>query len=129
MSEKVQKIVEQLKELTLIEAAELVKAIEETFGVSAAAPVAVAASPSAAAPAGGAQEEAKTEFDVVLESVPADKKIAVIKVVKTLTNTGLAEAKAIVEGAPKTILTGAKKEDAEKAKNELIAAGATVTLK
>jgi large subunit ribosomal protein L7/L12 len=110
-----------------VEAAELVKTLEEAWGVSAAAPVAVAAAGGgAAAPA----EEAKTEFDVVLVSVPADKKIATIKVVREIkTGLGLAEAKALVEGAPKAILEGANKEDAENAKKKLEETGSKVELK
>ena len=118
-------IIEALKEMTLLEASELVKDIEETFGVSAAAPVAVAA----AAPAeGGAAAEEKSDFDVVLEGF-GDNKIQVIKAVRELTNLGLKEAKEVVEGAPKAVLEGAKKEDAEAAKEKLEAAGAAVTLK
>lgn len=117
-------IVEALKEMTLLEASELVKAIEDTFGVSAAAPAAVVAGPAAAAPA----EEEKTEFDVVLEGF-GENKIQVIKVVRELTSLGLKEAKEVVEGAPKAVLEGAKKEDAEAAKEKLEAAGAAVTLK
>ena len=121
-----EEIIEALKEMTLLEASELVKAIEETFGVSAAAPVAaVAAAPAAGA---AAEEEEKTNFDVVLESF-GDNKIAVIKVVRALTSLGLKEAKEVVEGAPKAVLEGAKKEDAEAAKKQLEEAGATVTLK
>ena len=121
-----EEIVDALKEMTLLEASELVKAIEETFGVSAAAPVAaVAAAPAAA---GAAEEEEKTNFDVVLEGF-GDNKIAFIKVVRALTSLGLKEAKEVVEGAPKAVLEGAKKEDAEAAKKQLEEAGATVTLK
>ncbi len=121
-----EEIVDALKEMTLLEASELVKAIEDTFGVSAAAPAAaVAAAPAAA---GAAEEEEKTNFDVVLEGF-GDNKIAVIKVVRALTNLGLKEAKEVVEGAPKAVLEGAKKEDAEAAKKQLEEAGATVTLK
>ena len=113
-------IIDALKEMTLLEASELVKAIEDTFGVSAAA---------VAAPAAGAAEaEEKTEFDVVLEGF-GDNKIQVIKAVRELTNLGLKEAKEVVEGAPKAVLEGAKKEDAEAAKEKLEAAGAAVTLK
>ena len=120
-----EEIIEALKEMSLLEASELVKDIEETFGVSAAAPVAVAA----AAPAeGGAAAEEKTDFDVVLEGF-GDNKIAVIKVVRALTSLGLKEAKEVVESAPKAVLEGAKKEDAEAAKKQLEEAGATVTLK
>lgn len=117
-------IIDALKEMTLLEASELVKAIEDTFGVSAAAPAAVVAAP----PAGAAEAEEKTEFDVVLEGF-GDNKIQVIKAVRELTNLGLKEAKEVVEGAPKAVLEGAKKEDAEAAKEKLEAAGAAVTLK
>ena len=120
-----EEIIEALKEMTLLEASELVKDIEETFGVSAAAPAAVAV----AAPAeGGAAAEEKSEFDVMLEGF-GDNKIQVIKAVRELTNLGLKEAKEVVEGAPKAVLEGAKKEDAEAAKEKLEAAGAAVTLK
>ena len=119
-----EEIIEALKEMTLLEASELVKAIEDTFGVSAAAPAAVVAGPAAAAPA----EEEKTEFDVVLEGF-GDQKIQVIKVVRELTSLGLKEAKEVVEGAPKAVLEGVKKEDAEAAKEKLEAAGAAVSLK
>ena len=117
-------IIDALKEMTLLEASELVKAIEDTFGVSAAAPAAVVAAPAA----GAAEAEEKTEFDVVLEGF-GDNKIQVIKVVREITNLGLKEAKEVVEGAPKAVLEGAKKEDAEAAKEKLEAAGAAVTLK
>ena len=127
-----EEIIEALKEMSLLEASELVKDIEETFGVSAAAPVAVAAAAPAAvvaAPAAGAAEaEEKTEFDVVLEGF-GDNKIAVIKVVRELTDLGLKDAKAKVEAAPTPILEGAKKEDAEAAKAKLEEAGAAVSLK
>jgi large subunit ribosomal protein L7/L12 len=122
-------IVEQLSKLTVIEAAELVKKLETAWGVSAAAPVAVAA---AAAPGGApaAQAEAKTEFDVILASVPADKKIGVIKAVREIkAGLGLAEAKKLVEEAPKAILEGAPKAEAEAAKKKLEDAGAKVELK
>lgn len=117
-------IIDALKEMTLLEASELVKAIEDTFGVSAAAPAAVVAAPAA----GAAEAEEKTELDVVLEGF-GDNKIQVIKAVRELTNLGLKEAKEVVEGAPKAVLEGAKKEDAEAAKEKLEAAGAAVTLK
>ena len=117
-------IIDALKEMTLLEASELVKAIEDTFGGSAAAPAAVVAAPAA----GAAEAEEKTEFDVVLEGF-GDNKIQVIKAVRELTNLGLKEAKEVVEGAPKAVLEGAKKEDAEAAKEKLEAAGAAVTLK
>ena len=116
-------IIDALKEMTLLEASELVKAIEDTFGVSAAAPAAVVAAPAA----GAAEAEEKTEFDVVLEGF-GDNKIAVIKVVRALTSLGLKEAKDAVEKAPNAILEGAKKEDAEAAKKQLEEAGATVKL-
>jgi len=120
-------LVETLGKLTVVEAAELVKTLEEAWGVSAAAPVAVAAvGGGAAAPA----EEAKTEFDVVLLSVPADKKIATIKAVREIkSGLGLAEAKALVEGAPKAVLEGANKEDAEAAKKKLEETGSKLELK
>ena len=115
-------IIEALKEMPALELSELVHELEDVFGVSAA-PVAVAAAPAAAAPA----EEEKTNFDVVLEAF-GDNKIAVIKVVRSLTNLGLKEAKEVVENAPKAVLEGAKKEDAEAAKKQLEEAGATVKL-
>ena len=118
-------IIEALKEMTLLEASELVHAIEDTFGVSAAAPVAVAAA-GPAAPA--EEEEEKTNFDVELTAFGSNK-IAVIKVVRALTSLGLKEAKEAVESAPKVLIEGAKKEDAEAAKKQLEEAGATVTLK
>jgi large subunit ribosomal protein L7/L12 len=121
-------LIDAFKELSLIELSEFVKAFEETFEVTAAAPAAVAV----AAPAGGgdapAEAEEKDSFDVVLAAV-GDKKIQVIKEVRSLTNLGLGEAKALVDEAPKTVLEGAKKEDAQKAKEVLEAAGATVELK
>ena len=117
-------IIDALKEMTLLEASELVKAIEDTFGVSAAAPAAVVAAPAA----GAAEAEEKTEFDVVLEGF-GDNKIQVIKAVRELTNLGLKEAKEVVESAPTAVLEGAKKADAEAAKEKLEAAGAAVTLK
>ena len=116
--------IEALKEMTALELSELVHELEDVFGVSAAAPMAVAAAPAAAAE----PEEEKTNFDVELTSF-GDKKIAVIKVVRKLTGLGLKEAKEAVEAAPKVILEGAKKEDAEAAKKELEEAGAAVTLK
>jgi large subunit ribosomal protein L7/L12 len=121
-----EELLEQFKGLTLIELSEFVKAFEETFEVTAAAPVAVAG-PAAA---GGAVEEVeeKDSFDVILESI-GDKKIQVIKTVRELTSLGLGEAKAVVDGAPKAVLEGANKETAEKAKAALEEAGATVTLK
>ena len=125
-----EELLDQFKELTLIELSEFVKAFEETFDVTAAAPVAVAGAAPAAGGAGGdaAAEEEKTEFDVILEAA-GDKKIQVIKVVRELTSLGLGEAKAVVDGAPKAVLEGANKETAEKAKAALEEAGASVTLK
>ena len=124
-------IVDQLSKLTVLEAAELVKQLETTWGVTAAAPVAVAAAGGAAGGAAAAPAaEAKTTFDVILASVPADKKIAVIKAVREVkAGLGLAEAKALVEGAPKPVLEGAPKADAEAAKKKLEEAGAKVELK
>jgi large subunit ribosomal protein L7/L12 len=120
-------LLEQFKEMTLIELSEFVKSFEETFGVTAAAPVAVAA--AAGAPGAPAEAEAEQdEFDVILESA-GDKKIQVIKEVRTLTNLGLKEAKDLVDAAPKAVLEKANKETAEKAKAALEAAGATVTVK
>ena len=119
-------LIDAFKELTLIELSEFVKKFEEVFEVSAAAPVAVAA---AAGPAAAAEEvEEKDSFDVVLESA-GDKKIQVIKEVRALTSLGLGEAKALVDGAPATVIEGANKETAEKAKAQLEAAGATVVIK
>lgn len=124
-----EEILEKLKSLTLLEAADLVKQIEETFGVSAAPAAGVMMAPTSAA--GGAAEaaEEKTEFDVVLEEVPADKKIAVLKVVRTLTGLGLKEAKEMVESTPKSIKEGVSKDDAEEAKKSLEEAGGKVALK
>lgn len=133
MSAATDEILEKLKSLTLLEAAELVKQIEETFGVSAAAPVGgmvMAAPVAGAAGAAPAEEvEEKTTFDVILEEVPADKKIAVLKVVRSLTGLGLKEAKEVVESTPKPVKEGATKEDAEAAKKELEEAGAKVSIK
>ena len=120
-----EEIIEALKEMSLLEASELVKMIEEEFGVSAAAPAAVAV---AAAPAEGGAAEEKSEFDVVLEGF-GDNKIAVIKVVRELTGLGLKEAKTAVEEAPKAILEAQPKDKAEEAKAKLEEAGAAVTLK
>ncbi|WP_062131449.1 50S ribosomal protein L7/L12 [Demequina aestuarii] len=122
-----EELIEQFKELSLIELSEFVKAFEDTFDVTAAAPAAVAV----AGPAGGDAAEAaeeQTEFDVILAAV-GDKKIQVIKEVRALTSLGLGEAKAVVDEAPKAVLEGVKKEEAEKAKEQLEAAGATVELK
>lgn len=116
------------EELTLIELSEFIKAFEEKFDVTAAAPVAVAAAGGAAAGGEAAAAEEKDEFDVILESA-GDKKIGVIKEVRALTSLGLKEAKDLVDGAPKPVLEGVNKETAEKAKEQLEGAGATVTLK
>ena len=123
-----EELLDAFKELTLIELSEFVKAFEETFDVTAAAPVAVAAAPAAGGAAGGEEAAAQDEFDVVLEAA-GDKKINVIKEVRALTSLGLKEAKDLVEAAPKTILENANKETADKAKEALEAAGATVTVK
>ena len=116
------------EELTLIELSEFIKAFEEKFDVTAAAPVAVAAAGGAAGGAEAAAAEEKDEFDVVLEAA-GDKKIGVIKEVRALTSLGLKEAKDLVDGAPKPVLEGVNKETADKAKEQLEGAGATVTLK
>ncbi len=123
MSEKITAMIEEIKALTVLELSDLVKAIEEEFGVSAAAPVAVAA---VAGPAAAAEE--KTEFDVILNDAGAGK-IAVIKVVRELTGLGLKEAKELVDGAPKPVKTGVSKDDAEAAKAKLEEAGAKVEVK
>ena len=123
-SEKITNIVEEIKGLTILELNDLVKAVEEEFGVSAAAPVGVVAAAGAAAPAA----EEKTEFDVVLASFGA-KKLDVIKVVREITGLGLKDAKDLVEGAPKTVKEGVSKDEAEKVKAALTEAGATVEIK
>ena len=117
-------IIDALKEMTLLEASELVKAIEDTFGVSAAAPAAVVAAPAA----GAAEAEEKTEFDVVMTAFGAEK-IKVIKAVREIAGLGLAEAKAFVESAPKALKEGVSKEDAENFKKQLEEAGAKVEIK
>lgn len=130
MSAKTDEILEQLKTLSLLEASELVKQIEEAFGVSAAAPVGgmmMAAPAAAAAPAEEVEE--KTEFDVILDEVPADKKIAVLKAVRELTGLGLKEAKDLVESTPKPVKEGIAKEAAEEAKKAIEAAGGKVSIK
>ena len=121
---KIEKIVEELSSLTVLEAADLAKALEEKWGVSAAAAVAVAAAPGAAAPVA----EAQTEFTVILAAI-GDKKIEVIKEVRAITGLGLKEAKDLVEAAPKAVKEGLNKADAEAAKKKLEAAGAKVELK
>jgi large subunit ribosomal protein L7/L12 len=134
MSAKTDEILEMLKSLSLLEASELVKQIEETFGVDASASgggmmmMAPGMMGGAAAPAAEPEEE-KTEFDVVLEDVPADKKIAVLKVVRTLTGLGLKEAKELVESTPKAVKEAVAKEAAEDMKKQLEEAGAKVTVK
>ena len=127
---KVEEIIEQLKSLTLLEAADLVKQIEETFDVSAAAPV--GGGMMMMAPGAGGGEEAaeeKTEFDLVLEEVPADKKIAVLKVVRSITGLGLKEAKELVESAPKLVQEGISKDAAEEAQKQISDAGGKASLK
>jgi len=131
MSEKVQSIIESIKGLSLLEASELVKGLEETFGVSAAAAsVAVAAAPGAGGSGGGAAApaEEKTEFNVVLTAVGGNK-IGVIKVVREVTSLGLKEAKDLVEGAPKPVKEGVTKDEAENIKKKFAEAGATVEVK
>ena len=127
MSEKITQIVEELKTLTLLEASELVAAIEETFGVDASA---AAGGPVVMAAAGPAEEvEEKTEFDVSLDEVPADKKIAILKIVRGITGLGLKEAKELVESAPKVIQEAVAKDAAEEAKKQIEDAGGKVSLK
>ena len=130
MSAKVDAIVEELKSLSLLEASELVKAIEETFGVSAAAPVGgmMMAAPGAGAAAVEEVEE-KTAFDLVLDEVPADKKIAVLKIVREITGLGLKDAKDLVESAPKTVKEGLSKADAEAAQKQITEAGGKASVK
>ena len=129
--EKIEKIVELIKNLSLLEAFELVKSLEKTFGIDAssyaraAAPAAVAGGGAAAAPA----QEEKTEFDVILENVPADKKLAILKVVRSITGLGLKEAKDLVESAPKAIKEKASKADADSFKKQIEEAGGKVALK
>ncbi len=127
MSAATDEILEKLKTLSLLEASELVSQIEEAFGVSAAAPVAVAGGGGAAAAAEEVEE--KTEFDVVLDEVPGDKKIAILKAVRSMTGLGLKEAKGMVESAPITVKEAVAKEAAEEAKKTLEDAGAKVTIK
>jgi large subunit ribosomal protein L7/L12 len=123
-SEKITNILEEIKSLTILELSDLVKAVEEEFGVSAAAPVGVVAAAGAAAPAA----EEKTEFDVILTGFGANK-LNVIKVVRELTGLGLKDAKDMVEGAPKAVKEGVSKDEAEKVKAALVEAGATVDVK
>ena len=123
-NEKITQMIEEIKSLTILELADLVKAVEEEFGVSAAAPVGVVAVAGAAAPAA----EEKTEFDVVLKSA-GDKKLNVVKAVKEITGLGLKEAKEMVDGAPKTVKEGVSKDEAESLKKTLEEAGAEVEVK
>ncbi|HVO72881.1 MAG TPA: 50S ribosomal protein L7/L12 [Ignavibacteriaceae bacterium] len=127
MSEKISEIVEKIKGLSLLEASELKKALENEFGVTAAAPV-IMAGGAAPAAGGGAPVEEKTEFDVILQAA-GDKKINVIKVVRAHTGLGLKEAKDLVDSAPKPVKEGISKDEAEKLKKEFEEAGATVTVK
>ena len=127
MSQKIDQIVEELKTLTLLEASELVAKIEETFGVDASA-VAGGGVIMAAAPAEVEEVEEKTEFDVILDAVPADKKIAVLKIVRGITGLGLKEAKDLVESAPTKVRQGLSKDAAEDAKKQIEAAGGKVSL-
>lgn len=129
MSTKIDSIIEELKTLSLLEASELVKAIEETFGVSAAAPVGGVVVAAAGGAAAAEEVEEKTAFDLVLEEVPADKKIAILKVVREITGLGLKDAKDIVESAPKTIKEGLPKADAEAAKKQIEEAGGKASVK
>jgi large subunit ribosomal protein L7/L12 len=128
MSEKIDQIVEDLKTLTLLEASELVTKIEETFGVDASA-AAGGGVVMAAAPTAAEEVEEKTEFDVMLQEVPADKKIAILKVVRGITGLGLKEAKELVESAPKLVQEGLGKDAAEDAKKQIEDAGGKVELK
>lgn len=126
MSEKIAELVEKIKALTLVEASELKKALEDEFGVTAAAPMMMAGAPAAGAAAAPAEE--KTEFDVILK-VAGEKKINVIKVVRAHTGLGLKEAKDLVDGAPKPVKEAISKDEAEKIKKELEESGATVEIK
>ena len=127
MSEKVEKLIEEVKELTVLELSEVVKALEVEFGVSAAAPAPVAAAPVAGGAAPAAAEE-KTEFDVIITEA-GQEKVKVIKVVKDLTGLGLKDAKAVVDGAPKAVKEGVSKDEADEIKAKLEEAGATVEVK
>jgi len=127
MSEKINQIVEELKTLTLLEASELVTQIEETFGVDASAAAGGAVVMAAAGPAEEVEE--KTEFDISLDEVPADKKIAILKIVRGITGLGLKEAKELVESAPKVIQEAVAKDAAEDAKKQIEAVGGKVSLK
>ena len=128
MSEKVEKLIEEVKELTVLELSEVVKALEEEFGVSAAAPAAVAAAPVAGGAAPAAAAEEKTDFDVILTEA-GQEKVKVIKVVKDITGLGLKDAKALVDGAPKPVKEGVSQDEANDIKAKLEEAGATVEVK
>ena len=128
MSEKVEKLIEEVKELTVLELSEVVKALEEEFGVSAAAPAAVAAAPVAGGAAPAAAAEEKTDFDVILTEA-GQEKVKVIKVVKDITGLGLKDAIALVDGTPKAVKEGASKEEAEEIIAKLEEVGATVEVK
>lgn len=125
--EKFKKLVEQIEQMSVLELSELVEVLEDRLGVSAAAPMAMAAMPAAGAGDGGAAAEEQSEFDVILKDAGAQK-VAVIKAVKEITGLGLGESKAIVDGAPKPVKEGVAKEEAEEAKKKLEEAGATVEL-
>jgi large subunit ribosomal protein L7/L12 len=129
MSTTTDAIIEQLKSITLLEAAELVSQIEETFGVDASAPVGGGMMMAAPASDGASAPEEKTEFDIILDEVPSDKRIAVIKAVRAITSLGLKEAKEVIESTPKTIKEGISKEEAEAAKAQLEEAGAKASVK
>lgn len=132
MSAATDEILEKLKSLTLLEASELVTQIEDAFGVTAAAPAGggmMMMAPGGAAPAAAEPEEEKTEFDVILESFPDDKKIAILKVVRAITGLGLKEAKEVVESAPKALKEATSKDDAESIKKQLEEAGAKASIK
>jgi len=128
MSEKIDQIVEQLKTLTLLEASELVSKIEETFGVDASSAGGGMMMMAAGGPAAAEEAEEKTEFNVMLDEVPADKKIAILKIVRSLTGLGLKEAKQLVESAPKVVQEGVGKDAAEDAKKQIEAVGGKVSL-
>lgn len=129
MSEKIDQIVENLKTLTLLEASELVKKIEETFGVDASASMGGGMMMMAAAPGAVEEVEEQTEFDLMLDEVPADKKIAILKVVRSLTGLGLKEAKELVESAPKSVQSALGKDAAEAGKKQIEEAGGKASLK
>jgi large subunit ribosomal protein L7/L12 len=129
MSEKLNTIIEQLKTLTLLEAAELVKEIEQVFGVDTSVSVAAVATPVGGAAVSAAVVEEKTAFDITLTDVPADKKIAILKIVRNVTGLGLKESKDIVDNVPKILKEGATKDDVESIKKEIEAVGGKVTIK